>query len=730
MADQLVPSTPPLGLTLGFFKHFVDLHGGRDVFQGLSTECVCNRFVKPFTKASQVSLVEHVRRHGLEDGDTYAKDATWFVSHAWSYLFLDVVDALDAFFADQGVAGDDIAVWFCMFNNNQHSDDDAHGFHYWAGSFQLALVAIQNVVMVLSPWNNPTTLTRTWCVFEMYVASVTNARFEVAMGATQLDAFFADIQDANAFGKMLATIKSEASKTEVVTDRDGIVETLSRAKIKFADLDRMLLAVLQDWVSRTVQRKFQASTEAKARAQWSTVMGHLQCDQSLWAAAQTWFEKAVAIYRNELQGEDPAMWKALAYVAFATCKRNQPRLEWEPLFDEALTNQQQQLGYEHDDTLTTMYLLGWQYIVHGEFERGMPLLTTCFEMRRRRFGADAEATLDVMNAIGMGHSKQANVAEAEAWTKECYDRRRRVLGDDHPNTMSSAYNLALEYSKGGKLDSATAMFDCVYKTRCRVLGPDHDQTWSAYSRVGNLHRLQGQYDRAEAILRACVEASTRLGQPKPLALLYTINLGMACFGAGNTDAAQSYLGQAHTGYKELYGPAHGDAQFTLYWRCLVAMAMDGWETLDQLAQAEQDMQEAMSFHDTWTFSGCTSGTHKEKARGLLFTCSKCPKYAWRACGPCVKTAASFCSHAKSAWETLKPPARFLQEKRLTLLAQLTNWSEYQKYCQVYAAYCAKFEVPKDEQVEFVQPWSVRPPMWLLATALISVFVCRTWCPQH
>ncbi|KAF0708015.1 hypothetical protein As57867_006456, partial [Aphanomyces stellatus] len=77
----------------------------------------------------------------------YVQPASWFVSHAWSYVFLDVIDALDGFFAEQvndsDSSGDNVAVWFCLFNNNQHDvTDKLRRFDYWVDSFQSALTAI------------------------------------------------------------------------------------------------------------------------------------------------------------------------------------------------------------------------------------------------------------------------------------------------------------------------------------------------------------------------------------------------------------------------------------------------------------------------------------------------------------------------------------------------------------------------------------------------------------
>ncbi|KAH9111154.1 hypothetical protein AeMF1_013665, partial [Aphanomyces euteiches] len=129
----------PLGLSLTYFKRFIDIHGGRSAFDGLSTGDVCRQFLLPYTATTKLSLVEHVRQ--LPDGHLYAKPATWFVSHAWSYLFLDVVDALTDFFQENDL-DESLAVWFCTFCNNQHAiQDQIYDFEHWFGIFRSSLRA-------------------------------------------------------------------------------------------------------------------------------------------------------------------------------------------------------------------------------------------------------------------------------------------------------------------------------------------------------------------------------------------------------------------------------------------------------------------------------------------------------------------------------------------------------------------------------------------------------------
>ncbi|KAF0693447.1 Aste57867_15600 [Aphanomyces stellatus] len=160
-----MPEAATDGLTIGFITHFINVHGGKDAFQGLTTREVCWKYVVPYTAAMELSQVDHVRDHD-SNGRTYVKPAAWFVSHAWDYAFLDVVDALDTFLSECQVEDlDRVAVWFCVFNNNQHEFSyGSHPFEYWFGRFHDALTSIANVVMVFSPWNHPTTHAHVVCV--------------------------------------------------------------------------------------------------------------------------------------------------------------------------------------------------------------------------------------------------------------------------------------------------------------------------------------------------------------------------------------------------------------------------------------------------------------------------------------------------------------------------------------------------------------------------------------
>ena len=72
-----------------------------------------------------------------------------FISHAWKYQFLDVLDALQNYFEPEP----DIIIWFDVFSVNQHADTEVDlDFDWWSHSFKSAIRDFGRTVMVLAPW--------------------------------------------------------------------------------------------------------------------------------------------------------------------------------------------------------------------------------------------------------------------------------------------------------------------------------------------------------------------------------------------------------------------------------------------------------------------------------------------------------------------------------------------------------------------------------------------------
>ncbi|KDO29740.1 hypothetical protein SPRG_19688 [Saprolegnia parasitica CBS 223.65] len=286
----------PLGLKLSYFRRFIELHGGEASFEGLTTAQVCFKYVVPFTETSGQSLVEHVRLH-TADAD-YVQPSNWYISHAWLYTFTETLSSLELFFAAKRIH--DPVVWFCVFNNNQHEAKD-YPFSWWQSTFKDSLAAIGNVVMIMHPWKNPITLTRAWCVFEVYVAISVGASFDVALAPAQADSFFLDMTNdkIDALYEMLGSINSENARATVGTDKTNI-DAVIAAEIGFAALDRMVFDVLDNWMQSALRERIHKSQGSLDAAKYNAALAGLLC-------YQCHFDQAVAPCEAALQLNDDAM---------------------------------------------------------------------------------------------------------------------------------------------------------------------------------------------------------------------------------------------------------------------------------------------------------------------------------------------------------------------------------------------------------------------------------------
>jgi len=266
MSAQLSPSSslpfPKLGVSLIQLEAFVSSTGSRQrsSFEGLTTTDVCETIVKPLTAASQSSYCDML--------GSASKPAQVFISHAWKFKFLDVVDALLHHFRDSP----DTIIWFDLFSNNQHKAVDLD-FDWWCGTFKSAISEFQHVVMVLAPWSDPIPLTRAWCLFELYCSAVTKCRFEVAMTADQTQAFLEDIVDdtQSKINNMIGTINCEKSECYKPEDKVRIFEVV-RKEVGFHKVNSIIFENLRTWVIETTSLAITLEINEQKRAKLKRVV--------------------------------------------------------------------------------------------------------------------------------------------------------------------------------------------------------------------------------------------------------------------------------------------------------------------------------------------------------------------------------------------------------------------------------------------------------------------------
>jgi tetratricopeptide (TPR) repeat protein len=422
-------SIPKLGLKLSYFRdEFYKACGGREKLVGKTTTDVNLQFQKEMTKASQLSYCDQL----MQQQHPAVGIATVFISHAWMYEFLEVLDALEAFFSSEP----DVIIWFDVFSVNQHKTENLP-FEFWSISFKSAVQDFGRTVMVLSPWNDPIPLTRGWCLFEVYSTISTQSKFEVAMTESSKASFLKDItyNPQGPVQKMFATIDMARSKCFKQEDQDRIFAIVEK-EIGFKRLNAMIFDQMRTWMIDTVE---------------------------------------------EERAKDPSNLHLLHSVA-SLYHQQGSYSKAESLFEECIEKRKALLGDSHDDTLLSMYNLAKVYSAASKHDKADALYTDCFDRGGGALMDDHPDFLSVFDLDNVSCYKDISIFlgfhETYQTTDFCsfepqyvkyYEEKKSSLGETHPDTLVSLNKLATIYFYSHQFEKAEELYtECLAKRKKEV----------------------------------------------------------------------------------------------------------------------------------------------------------------------------------------------------------------------------------------------------------------------
>ena len=239
---------PKHGIRLSHLPNILEIFGGREGLIGLTTTEVSEKIVKPLTAESKLSVCEYLEKI---NHNAYAPESTVFLSHAWKYQFLDVVDAIIEHFQDRSnreqIREDEIIIWFDIFSNNQHQAV-LLDFTWWSTTFFSAIEQFHYTVVVLAPWQNPIPFTRVWCLFELFCTVKTKSKLEIALTKQEKGIFLQQmIQYPTKYAEeMLATIDCRNSDCFIPEDKVRIFAAIQET-VGFEALNGLVIQRLQAW---------------------------------------------------------------------------------------------------------------------------------------------------------------------------------------------------------------------------------------------------------------------------------------------------------------------------------------------------------------------------------------------------------------------------------------------------------------------------------------------------
>jgi non-specific serine/threonine protein kinase/serine/threonine-protein kinase len=234
----------------------------------------------------------------------------------------------------------------------------------------------------------------------------------------------------------------------------------------------------------------------------------------LFDQAERHMRRAVEIRTQELGDEHQDTLSSMSWLAWFGHMLE--RSSGEEQFREILGMQRDLLGEEHPDTLLTMFYLAAAYFKQRRFEESEVLHRDTLELRRRVLGGEHPDTLTSMRALANTYSQTGRHEEAVELQARTLEIRHRVLGEDHSDTFMSISNLGHAYLAAGRYVEAEEQYQEVLEARRRVLGKAHPATVASMESLAYAWARQGRYAKAEILYRDVLAAQRRvLGDSHP-----------------------------------------------------------------------------------------------------------------------------------------------------------------------------------------------------------------------
>jgi tetratricopeptide (TPR) repeat protein len=485
------PSFPTIGVKFSVFKHFVTINGGIDNFinnnnsnEPMITTDVCDKFLKPLTSESNQSYCELLQQQNSID----VGEATVFISHAWKYNFVDVIEALEHHF----ISEPDTFIWFDLFSNNQHESCKLP-FEWWRDTFLNAIKKLGRVVLILSPWSNPIPLTRAWCLWEIYCAVKTNSKFEISITPSQHQSFITMItDDSGEFYKMLSNINVEKSECGKLEDKERIFSAV-KLSVGMTMLNTIVIKKLREWVMNAINEslKDENISEVIIRdrlyAKASLLNGIGKYHESLEI-----LEKCIQDFSN-INEDRWYLTYSLLGIVYDSQGNFTKAIEYH---EKSLEIKLKTFGEDHPNVANSYNNIGSLYDSQGNYTKAIEYYVKSLEIRLKTLGEDHPDVADSYNNIGNVYDSQGNYTKALEYYENSLEIRLKTFGEDHPNVADSYNNIGNVYDSQGNYTKALEYHEKSLEIRLITLGEDHPDVDDSYNNIGNVYDSQGNYTKA------------------------------------------------------------------------------------------------------------------------------------------------------------------------------------------------------------------------------------------
>eukprot|EP00056_Hartaetosiga_gracilis_P007366 m.107239 g.107239 ORF g.107239 m.107239 type:complete len:824 (+) comp12687_c0_seq1:52-2523(+) len=181
-----------MGVSCDFLLHFIEEYLNTcNKRTRLTCDHVVEQSIKPTTSVHNCAFIDYFLDTNGSNGSSLIGKATVYVSFSWKNKFFDVLDSL-CLYAEKHPH---VYFWLDAFSSNINTNINTSSS--WKRSLNCNIGSVGKMLIFLSPWRCPFTLTQTSSLWEIYAAIESELEMETIFPKSQLKLFLDTIAEGS-----------------------------------------------------------------------------------------------------------------------------------------------------------------------------------------------------------------------------------------------------------------------------------------------------------------------------------------------------------------------------------------------------------------------------------------------------------------------------------------------------------------------------------------------------
>lgn len=526
IVDPMIAKLPLDGVNLKFLKRLLSFSAKFDPDYELTVAEILEKIVIPTTIQSKKSLARYLKAEYFEEveprlavsySQNCVKEADVYVIYARSLSFYDFINCLECYAENNLKEGElkknknDVYFWIDIFSANQFIDispDLLTSINY------KIIGKIRSTCIVMLPFDGAEVLSRSWCLYELFVASLHKKKLNFLFLKSKYIQFEKSIFNSFEFLKNACCTRVMIESSECYSDPERAI----------------IIAALQDM----------------------HVDGIKGVDESInQYIIDQFYDRSIASIKSYLKRLGTEILDIQnRYSSNSVCLnvfvvgdgRDETNLNTVPL--------------QLQET-TALLTLAVVYFQRGDLENATTTYVGLLETHNHIINVDHPSIGSVYNNLGILYKRLGDFGNSKHYYKKALRLKKALYGKHHESYIATCINLAMLNKALGKLSDALALLLQVYSDMENIYGEKSRESIKVVELVIEIHIELNKLDDAISFLKLCLEIHLIHSGAKHVD---TINiyesLGVFVARAGDINGGVAILEQTLESRIELFGENH------------------------------------------------------------------------------------------------------------------------------------------------------------------------------